>query len=229
MLDKPLRWSDVLKDEKQADYFQRVCAFVRRERQQGKVIYPPPDQVFNAFAQTPFEHLKVVILGQDPYHGPDQAHGLAFSVRQHVALPPSLRNIYQELQDDLGITPPSHGNLTAWAQQGVFLLNTVLTVTQGRAHAHAGKGWETFTDQVIRHINTWHHNVVYILWGSNARKKAAMVNEQRNLVLQSPHPSPLSAHRGFFGSRPFSRANAYLQQHGQTPVDWRIPEATATA
>lgn len=222
MIDTDLTWSDVLSDEKKRDYFQSVMAFVASERAQGKNIYPLKSDVFNAFKLTPFHNIKVVILGQDPYHQPNQAHGLAFSVRETVRIPPSLQNIYKEISSDLSLPMPGHGNLNEWAQQGVFLLNTVLSVEQGKAHSHAGKGWERFTDHVIKTINEHHKYVVYMLWGANAHKKVPLINAEDNLILKSPHPSPLSAHRGFLGSRQFSQCNHYLNNHGIAPVDWSI-------
>jgi uracil-DNA glycosylase len=188
-------------------------------------VYPPPDEVFAALHLTPYAETRVVILGQDPYHGPGQAHGLCFSVRDGVALPPSLVNIYKELSDDLGIPPPRHGNLEAWARQGVLLLNATLTVRAGQAGSHQGKGWETFTDAVLATVNAKPEHVVFILWGGYARKKKALIDTGRHTVIESPHPSPLSAHNGFFGSRPFSRANAALVAAGRDPVDWDLTDA----
>ena len=189
---------------------------------EGAVIYPA--RVLRALEGTAPPDVKVVILGQDPYHGPGQAHGLCFSVPPGIALPPSLRNVYKELRDDLGIDPPDHGCLDAWSEQGVLLLNTSLTVRAGQAASHQGKGWERFTDAVIRAVNEQEKPVVFILWGSYAQRKAAFVDTKRHLVLRSPHPSPLSAHNGFFGTRPFSKANAFLEKHGRQPIDWRLPE-----
>ncbi|WP_370387191.1 uracil-DNA glycosylase [Snodgrassella alvi] len=216
-------WHQAIGAEKQQPYFQHILETVRAERMAGKIIYPPAPDVFNAFKATEFAQVKVVILGQDPYHGPQQAHGLSFSVRQGIAIPPSLVNIYKELADDIaGFRIPQHGYLQHWAEQGVLLLNTVLTVRAGQAHSHAELGWETFTDHVIAALNTERQNVVFMLWGSHAQKKGAMINRQKHLVLTAPHPSPLSAYRGFFGCKHFSKANAYLQQHGMAPIDWQI-------
>lgn len=216
-------WNPVLRTELEAPYWADLQSFVREERRRH-TVYPPADEVFAALHLTSRHDTKVVILGQDPYHGPGQAHGLCFSVRRGVPIPPSLRNIHAELHSDLGIAPPPHGNLEAWAQQGVLLLNTTLTVRAGQAASHHGHGWETFTDQVIRAVSGKHERVVFVLWGANARRKRPLVDEDRHLVIESAHPSPLSAHNGFFGSRPFSRANAALAEAGREPVDWRIPD-----
>ena len=204
-------------------YMAELKTFLQAEKAAGKVIYPPGSLWFNAFNSTPFDKVKVVILGQDPYHGPNQAHGLCFSVLPGVRIPPSLVNIYKEIQADLGITPPSHGCLTSWAEQGVLLLNATLTVEQGLAGAHQGKGWEAFTDAAIQALNRDRRNLVFMLWGSYAQKKGAVIDSDRHLVLRAPHPSPLSAHRGFLGCKHFSRANQYLRETGQTPVDWALP------
>jgi uracil-DNA glycosylase len=194
--------------------------FLLERKRGGAVIYPPGDQIFNAMNSTSFEAVKVVILGQDPYHGPGQAHGLCFSVRDGVALPPSLINIYQELEDDLGSSRPVSGNLQNWAEQGVLLLNAVLTVERGRAGAHQGKGWEQFTDRIVCELNEGREDLVFMLWGSYAMKKGAVIDRDRHLVLTAPHPSPLSAHRGFLGCRHFSKANAWLEKHGGIPISW---------
>lgn len=216
-------WQQAIGTEKEQPYFQHILATVRAERQAGTTVYPPAADVFNAFKATEFNQVKVVILGQDPYHGAGQAHGLSFSVRHGIAPPPSLLNIYKELADDIdGFQIPAHGCLQAWADQGVLLLNTVLTVRAGQAHSHAPLGWETFTDRVVAALNHGREHLVFMLWGSHAQKKGAMIDRTRHCVLTAPHPSPLSAHRGFFGCRHFSRANAYLQQHGITPVGWQI-------
>jgi uracil-DNA glycosylase len=214
-------WNPILRAELGEAYWASLQEFVAAERARAPV-YPPHDEVFAALHLTPYESVKVVILGQDPYHGAGQAHGLCFSVRPGVALPPSLRNIYKELHDDLGLDPPADGDLTAWARQGVLLLNTTLTVRAGAAASHQGKGWETFTDQVIRAVNDKPERVVFILWGAAARKKKALIDRTRHVVIESAHPSPLSASAGFFGSRPFSRANEALVAAGRTPVDWRL-------
>ncbi len=216
-------WTEALGEEKQQPYFQHILDTVRAERESGQVIYPPATDVFNAFKATEFNQVKVVILGQDPYHGAGQAHGLAFSVQQGVRIPPSLQNIYKELSTDIaGFQIPKHGNLQHWAEQGVLLLNTVLTVREGQAHSHAALGWETFTDKVIRQLADHREHLVFILWGSHAQKKGAFIDRNRHLVLTAVHPSPLSAARGFFGSKPFSQTNHYLQQHGLSPIDWQV-------
>ncbi|WNN43364.1 uracil-DNA glycosylase [Winslowiella toletana] len=216
-----LTWHDVLAEEKQKPYFIETLSAVANERAAGKTIYPPQKNVFNAFRLTELGAIKVVILGQDPYHGPNQAHGLAFSVLPGVAVPPSLVNMYKELVTDIeGFERPTHGFLESWATQGVMLLNTVLTVEGGKAHSHARFGWETFTDNVIAAINQHREGVVFLLWGSHAQKKGSIIDRQRHHVLQAPHPSPLSAHRGFLGCGHFSKTNAYLSQRGETPIDW---------
>lgn len=216
-------WNPVLRAEFEKPYWAQLQAFVRAERERG-TVYPPADEVFAALHLTPYATTRVVILGQDPYHGPRQAHGLCFSVRREVAAPPSLVNIYKELHDDLGIAVPRHGHLEAWARQGVLLLNTTLTVRGGQAASHQGKGWETFTDEVLRTVNAKPERVVFILWGASARKKRALIDTTRHVVIESAHPSPLSAHNGFFGSKPFSRANAALQEAGLAPIDWSLPD-----
>ena len=215
-------WLNELQTEFNAGYMQELSAFLRAEKQAGKQIYPSGDVIFAALNATPLEAVRVVILGQDPYHGPDQAHGLSFSVPPGVRVPPSLQNIYKELVSDVAITMPSHGNLTAWAEQGVLLLNAVLTVQAANAGSHQGRGWERFTDRVIDVINQRQQNVVFMLWGAYAQKKGQVIDRNRHLVLQAPHPSPLSAHRGFLGCRHFSQANAYLAQHGKAAIDWQI-------
>jgi uracil-DNA glycosylase len=217
-----LTWHDVIGKEKELDYFKRIMEYVANERALGKTIYPPQGDVFNAFRFTPFADIKVVILGQDPYHGPNQAHGLSFSVLPGITPPPSLVNIYKELQQDIpGFTYPNHGYLVSWAQQGVLLLNTVLTVEAGRAHSHAKIGWETFTDHVIDAINRYREGVVFLLWGAHAQKKGQIIDRERHHVLSSAHPSPLSAHRGFFGCRHFSQANQFILDQGHTPINWQ--------
>lgn len=215
-------WNPVLRGEFEQDYWRPLQQFVAHERTVA-TVYPPPDEVFAALHLTPYAATRVVILGQDPYHGPRQAHGLCFSVRRGVALPPSLANIYTELRADLGIEPPAHGNLEAWARQGVLLLNTCLTVRAGQAGSHHGKGWEQFTDQVIRAVDAKPHPVVFVLWGAAARRKKALLDLSRHVVIESAHPSPLSAHNGFFGSKPFSRTNAALTAAGLAPIDWSLP------
>ena len=221
-------WKLRLGTEFSADYMQRLSQFLRAEKAAGKKIYPPGSEIFNAFALTHFDRVKVVVLGQDPYHGPGQAHGLSFSVRHGVPKPPSLQNIFKELHADLGIAPPPHGNLEDWAQAGVLLLNSCLTVRDGQAAAHSGKGWEQFSDAVIDQLNQHRQHLVFMLWGRKAQEKGAKIDRQRHLVLASAHPSPLAAHNGFFGSAPFSKANEYLLQHGLAPVDWKIPSTAAT-
>jgi uracil-DNA glycosylase len=215
-------WKKHLETEFSKDYMTHLKSFLKNEMQKGKTIFPKGSEYFAAFDLTPFEQVKVVILGQDPYHGPGQAHGLSFSVRDGVAFPPSLQNIFQELQSDLGLQRPKSGDLSGWAKQGVLLLNAVLTVEMSKAAAHQGRGWEQFTDAVIRALNEQREGLVYILWGAYAQKKAAFVDRSKNLVIESPHPSPLSAHRGFFGSKPFSKANKYLQSRGLAPIDWDL-------
>lgn len=217
-------WRDMIGSEKAQPYFQHILQQVQQQRDSGKIIYPPKADVFNAFRYTEFDQVKVVILGQDPYHGPNQAHGLAFSVRPNVQIPPSLQNIYKELSQDIaGFQIPNHGYLVNWAQQGVLLLNTVLTVEQGRAHSHANFGWETFTDHVIATLNQHTQGLVFLLWGSHAQKKGQFIDRQKHCVLTAPHPSPLSAHRGFFGCHHFSSTNQYLIQQGKTPINWSLP------
>lgn len=204
---------------------QVLAAFLRAEKQAGKRIYPPGPEIFAAFAHTPFDAVRVVILGQDPYHGPGQAHGLCFSVRPGVRVPPSLENIFKEIQRDLGIPRPDHGCLTPWADRGVLLLNSVLTVEEGRAGSHQGKGWEGFTDAAIDALNREREGLVFLLWGSYAQRKGQLIDTSRHCVLNSVHPSPLSAHRGFIGCGHFSAANRYLESHGQAPIDWSLPPA----
>ncbi len=216
-------WHEAIGAEKQQPYFQQLWQRVKQARTEGQTIYPPASDVFSAFTATEFDQVRVVILGQDPYHNVGQAHGLAFSVRPEVDIPPSLQNIYKELAEDIpGFVIPGHGYLQHWAEQGVLLLNAVLTVRAGQAHSHANWGWETFTDRVVRQLNEHRQGLVFMLWGSHAQKKGAFIDRKRHLVLQAPHPSPLSAYRGFFGCRHFSRANAWLQQQGLAPIDWQV-------
>lgn len=212
-------WKTALADEFNKEYFIKLTDFVRSEYLSGKAIYPAPANIFNAFNLCPLDKVKVVIIGQDPYHEPGQAHGLCFSVLPPTPIPPSLINIYKEIESDLGHPSKTHGDLTSWAEQGVLLLNATLTVQAHLAASHAGKGWEQFTDAVIRAVAK-QENIVYMLWGAYAQKKAEFVNPEKNLILKSAHPSPLSAHRGFFGNHHFSRANDYLIKHGKTPIDW---------
>ncbi|HEX9721374.1 MAG TPA: uracil-DNA glycosylase [Ramlibacter sp.] len=213
-------WKARLETEFEQPYMVALRQFLVERKRAGAIIYPPGPLIFNALDSTPFDDVKVVILGQDPYHGPGQAHGLCFSVQEGVALPPSLLNIFREIRDDLGRAPPAGGNLQAWAEQGVLLLNAVLTVERGQAGAHQGKGWERFTDRVVQELNAGREGLVFMLWGSQAMKKGARIDRDRHLVLSAPHPSPLSAHRGFFGCRHFSKANTWLAQHGQEPIRW---------
>lgn len=220
----PLTWHDVIGAEKQQEYFKQTLSFVEAERAAGKVIFPPQSEVFNAFKATEFEDVKVVIIGQDPYHGPNQAHGLCFSVLPGVKTPPSLKNMYKELAQDIeGFEIPQHGYLQSWAEQGVLLLNTVLTVEQGKAHSHAKSGWETFTDRVIEAVNAHQSGVVFLLWGAHAQKKGRMIDRSKHHILAGPHPSPLSAHRGFFGCRHFSQTNQLLTEQGKAPIEWTLP------
>ena len=214
-------WNPILRGEFDKAYWRDLQQFVTVERQRH-TVYPPHPDVFAALHLTPYADTRVLILGQDPYHGSGQAHGLCFSVPAGVAIPPSLANIHRELADDVGVAAPGHGSLEAWARQGVLLLNATLTVRAGHAGSHQGKGWETFTDEVIAAVNAKPEHVVFVLWGSYARKRRALIDAARHTIIESPHPSPLSAHNGFFGSRPFSRANAALVAHGQQPIDWAL-------
>ncbi|CAN7431142.1 uracil-DNA glycosylase [Rhizobium sp. LjRoot258] len=218
-------WREALAGEFASPYMQQLKAFLVAEKQEGKRIFPKGSEYFRALDLTPLADVKVVILGQDPYHGLGQAHGLCFSVRPGVRIPPSLVNIYKEMQSDLGIPPARHGFLEHWARQGVLLLNSVLTVEEAQAASHQGKGWERFTDAVIRKVNDECDAVVFMLWGSYAQRKAAFVDTSRHLVLKAPHPSPLSAHNGFFGCGHFSKANAFLRARGRAPIDWPLPAA----
>lgn len=221
-LENAPSWQAQLNGEFDLPYMLDLKAFLRSEKDQGKVIYPHSSNWFHALEATPLDDVKVVIIGQDPYHQPGQAHGLCFSVQQGVKIPPSLVNIYKELQSDIGMTPPNHGYLESWAKQGVLLLNAVLTVVDSNANAHQGKGWEQFTDKVISTVNEQCENVVFMLWGSYAQKKGAVIDTSKHLVLKAPHPSPLSAHRGFLGCKHFSQANTYLAQHDKQEIDWVI-------
>lgn len=222
-LDKAPSWQPWLQPEFDQPYMQALKQFLQAEKAAHKVIFPHSSNWFHALEATPLEQVKVVIIGQDPYHQPGQAHGLCFSVKPGVRIPPSLVNIYKELQSDLGITPVNHGYLEHWARQGVLLLNAVLTVEQSNANAHQGKGWETFTDRVIELVNDQCDHVVFMLWGSYAQKKGARIDQSRHLVLKAPHPSPLSAHRGFLGCRHFSQANQWLEAQGRESIDWQLP------
>ena len=218
-------WKKRLEPEFCKDYMMGLREFLLERKRARAVIYPPGPKIFNALNSTPFEAVRVVILGQDPYHGPGQAHGLCFSVPLGVPTPPSLLNIFKEIENDLGIPVPDHGYLRHWAEQGVLLLNAVLTVERGQPGSHHGKGWERFTDQVVRLLNAERDGLVFLLWGNYALKKGSVIDRNRHLVLAAPHPSPLSASRGFFGCRHFSRANAWLEEHGQAPVEWSLPLA----
>jgi uracil-DNA glycosylase len=213
-------WKDRLEGEFAKPYMNSLREFLLQRKRSGVTVYPPGPLIFSALNSTPFERVSVVILGQDPYHGPGQAHGLCFSVPDGVAIPPSLVNIYKEIEDDVGGPAPASGNLQGWADQGVLLLNAVLTVERGRAGSHQGKGWEEFTDRVVAELDRGREKLVFLLWGSYAMKKGAVIDRSRHLVLTAPHPSPLSAYRGFFGCRHFSQANQWLEQHGRPPVQW---------
>lgn len=216
-------WQTILTDEFEKEYYQKLRNFLIKEYTTQK-IHPDMYHIYEALELTPYEKVKVVILGQDPYHGVNQAHGLSFSVQPGVKIPPSLNNIYKELQSDLGISPVKHGNLVSWAKQGVLLLNTVLTVREGQAYSHRGKGWEILTDKIIEKLNEREKPIVFILWGKPAQEKMKMIDKSRHIILTSAHPSPLSAHRGFLGSKPFSKTNDALMALGETPIDWQLPE-----
>jgi len=216
-------WDDILKEEMQQPYFQELMSWLDEEYKEH-TVYPPRDLLFQALRLTPYSEVKAVILGQDPYHGAGQAEGLSFSVQPGVKVPPSLRNIYIELKEDMGVATPSHGSLVSWGKHGVLLLNTALTVREGKPASHRGKGWERFTDTIIRLLNEREQPMVFLLWGNHAGEKEELINTEHHLVIRSAHPSPFAARKGFFGSRPFSRTNAFLEQHGQQPVDWAIPE-----
>lgn len=216
-------WQTILTDEFEKEYYQKLRNFLKKEYTTQK-IHPDMYHIYEALELTPYEKVKVVILGQDPYHGVNQAHGLSFSVQPGVKIPPSLNNIYKELQSDLGISPVKHGNLVSWAKQGVLLLNTVLTVREGQAYSHRGKGWEILTDKIIEKLNEREKPIVFILWGKPAQEKMKMIDKSRHIILTSAHPSPLSAHRGFLGSKPFSKTNDALMALGETPIDWQLPD-----
>ncbi|PTX64547.1 uracil-DNA glycosylase [Melghirimyces profundicolus] len=218
----PADWNEVLAEELEQPYVHRLKAFLESERTRH-TVHPPEEELFSALRLTPYKQVKVLLLGQDPYHNPGQAHGLSFSVRPGVPLPPSLKNIFKELEDDLGVKPPGHGHLAHWARQGVLMLNTVLTVREHQPHSHRNQGWETFTDAIIRSVNDHEKPVVFLLWGNHAKKKKKWIDPQRHTVIESAHPSPLSAKRGFFGSRPFSAINRALREAGREEIDWRIP------
>jgi uracil-DNA glycosylase len=216
-------WQDILANEFTKEYYLQLREFLKQEYS-TKTIYPDMYHIFSALELTPYEKVKVVILGQDPYHGPNQAHGLSFSVQPGVKVPPSLMNIYKELQDDLGYPPVNHGFLESWAKQGVLLLNTVLTVRAGQAYSHRGHGWEELTDTIIKKLNEHETPLVFILWGKPAQEKIKMIDTNKHIIIKSPHPSPLAAHRGFFGSKPFSKTNQALIQLGEQPINWQLPE-----
>ena len=216
-------WIPYLQAEFDQPYMVALKQFLRERKDQQVRIYPRSEDWFHALEATPLDQVKVVIIGQDPYHQPGQAHGLCFSVKPGVKIPPSLMNIYKELVTDVGFQPVTHGFLDSWAKQGVLMLNSVLTVEDSNANAHQGKGWESFTDKIIETVNQHCEHVVFLLWGSYAQKKGANIDSERHCVLKAPHPSPLAAHRGFFGSRPFSQANAYLEAHGRAPIEWQLP------
>ncbi len=223
-MSAPKTWKSIINDEREKEYFQNVLTFVEQQRNSGKTVYPPQDQVFSAFDMTPFESVRVVILGQDPYHGANQAHGLAFSVLPGVKIPPSLRNMYKELAQDIkGFEAPSHGFLESWASQGVLMLNTVLTVEEAKAHSHAKCGWESFTDAIIAELNQRSEPIIFLLWGAHAQKKGQVIDAKKHHVLVAPHPSPLSVRRGFFGCQHFSTTNKLLSSIDQQPIDWRLP------
>ncbi len=217
-------WKAALAPEFEKDYMKSLKAFLQAELQAGKTIFPKGSEYFSALDLTPVDKVKVVIIGQDPYHGPGQAHGLSFSVKPGVKIPPSLVNIYKEQEEDLGIKQPGHGYLASWAEQGVLMLNAVLTVQAHNAASHQGRGWEIFTDAIISELNQAHEGLVFILWGSYAQKKGKKIDRNKHLVLAGPHPSPLSAYRGFFGCKHFSKANGYLQSLGKEPINWQVPE-----
>lgn len=223
MVELHNEWDDILKDEFAKDYYLKIRKFLANEYR-NRTVYPDMYDIFNALKYTSFSEVKAVIIGQDPYHEPNQAHGLSFSVQKGVEIPPSLVNIYKELEDDLGIKPPSHGNLVTWAKQGVLLLNATLTVRAHEANSHAGIGWQIFTDRVISLLNESPSPIAFLLWGANARRKKELITNKKHFIIESAHPSPLSAYRGFFGSRPFSKINQFLERNGRAPIDWHIPE-----
>ncbi len=222
----PSDWNEMLHEEFEKSYMHSLMSFLREEKNNGKTIYPNFNEIFNAFKTTTLSNVKVVLLGQDPYHGEGQAHGLSFSVKSNVKTPPSLQNIFKELQRDLGCVPPNHGNLQKWANQGVLLLNTVLSVNANEPASHQGKGWEIFTDTVIRKLQEKKENVVFLLWGKFAQSKIPLIQHSKHLILQAPHPSPFSAHTGFFGCKHFSKCNAYLKENNLQEIDWQLKSLT---
>ena len=217
-----MTWADVLGEEKAQPYFKAILHFLAKEKAAGKIVYPAENELFTAFKETPYAQVKVVVLGQDPYHNPGQAHGLSFSVKPGVRPPPSLKNIFTELKSDLDIPIPSHGCLNTWANQGVLLLNTALSVEQNKPQSHAKIGWSVFTDNVIRKLNYYPEPLVFLLWGTHAKNKSVLITEKKHLILTAAHPSPFSVHQGFYGCRHFSQANAFLQAHGREPIQWRL-------
>lgn len=216
-------WGPLLEAEFQKPYYESLRFFLKKEYE-NEIIYPDQKDIFNALRYTPYENVKAVILGQDPYHGPGQAHGLSFSVKPQVRIPPSLRNIFKELNSDIGCTIPNNGYLVKWAEEGVLMLNTVLTVRAGQAHSHRGKGWENFTDKIITLVNEREKPAVFILWGRPAQEKIQFIDTKKHKIIQSPHPSPFAARKGFFGSKPFSKTNEFLSEIGEVPIDWQIPD-----
>ena len=223
-IDLEYSWKSRLRTEFEKGYMEKLRSFLIQEKKLGKKIYPPSHYIFNALNSTPFETTKAVILGQDPYHGPGQAHGLSFSVIRGVDIPPSLKNIFKELEVDVDFRHPEHGSLNYWASQGVLLLNSILTVEHGKAGSHQRRGWEEFTDRVIELLNLERHGIAFLLWGAYAQKKGEFIDREKHLVLKSPHPSPFSAHKGFFGGRHFSKVNEYLVNQNKSPIDWQIPD-----
>lgn len=222
MTTKTLTWSDLLATEKKKPYFKAILEFLKKQYQQGKIIYPAKADIFNALKYTPFDNVKVVIIGQDPYHGPNQAHGLCFSVKQGVRPPPSLKNIYKELHEDVGFDIPDHGYLEKWTKQGVLLLNTSLSVEANKPQSHAKIGWQQFTDKIIECLNQHEKPIIYLLWGAHAQSKRQLIDTNKHYILATTHPSPLSAHRGFLGCKHFSRTNDLLVHNGCQPIDWQL-------
>lgn len=222
MTDSTTTWADILGNEKSQPYFKSILEFIAQEKSAGKIIYPAQNELFNAFKETPYDQVKVVIIGQDPYHGPGQAHGLSFSVKPGIKPPPSLKNIFQELHTDLNLPIPDHGCLKKWANQGVLLLNTSLSVEQNKPQSHAKIGWTVFTDNVIKKLNQYSHPLVFMLWGAHAKNKSILLSDKKHLILTATHPSPFSVHQGFYGCRHFSMANCFLKVNGRDPIDWSL-------